>query len=315
MLSTIKKNTNTRNPDAQLSGKQQAFIDHLQQEEKQSPKSIEEHIKNMACFTRWAQSQGIADIERISYTDLLNYVQCEKERGLKIQTVKVRLNSISKYYEYLKHIGLLEKNPTKKIKLKGEIKTVTQNQFTYSELEQLYNDYLKLPPAPERYNKLSPYIKQKNNLLAGLMIWQGAVSGEIKKMLLEHVNLEEGIIYIPKKGRGAGRQLKLLPKQVLQLYQYINEVRPKLNTKADELLPGYISDQCGAVISQLKGINQKVINAAQLRASMIIHWIKVHGKRKAQYMAGHKYINSTERFELQELDSLTDTLMKHHPFS
>lgn len=294
--------------------KQQAFTDHLLQEEKQSPKSIEEHIKNMGYFTRWAQSQGMADIERISYTDLLNYVQYEKERGLKVQSVKLRLNSISKYYEYLKHIGLLEKNPTKKIRLKGELKTITQNVLAYSELEQLYSSYIKLKPEVKN-NPTTPYVKQKYNVLAGLMIWQGAISSEIAKITLEHVNLEEGSIYIPKRSRSASRELKLLPSQALQIYQYIQEARPKLKTAGNELINGYVSDQCGTVIQQLAGINQKVRNASQLRASIIIHWIKVYGKRKAQYMAGHKHIHSTEHFELQELDSLTDTLMKHHPFN
>jgi site-specific recombinase XerD len=294
--------------------KQQAFTDHLQQEEKQSPKSITEHIKNMGYFEGWAKAQGMADIEHITYTELLNYVQYEKARGLQIQTVKVRLNSISKYYEYLKHIGLLDKNPTKKIRLKGELKTITQNLLAHSELEQLYSAYVKLKPEAKNIPAM-PYIKQKNNVLAGLMIWQGAVSGEIKKITLEHVNLEEGTIYIPKRGRSASRELKLLPSQALQIYQYIHEARPKLRTSGDKLINGYVSDQCGVVIKQLAGINPKVRNAAQLRASIIIHWIKVHGKRKAQYMAGHKHIGSTERFEQQELDSLTDTLMKHHPFN
>ena len=33
-----------------------------------------------------------------------------------------------------------------------------------------------------------------------------------------------------------------------------------------------------------------------------------------QYMAGHKYIDSTEKYEVQELEELTNQLMKHHPF-
>jgi site-specific recombinase XerD len=314
MLNTIKNNQNKRNPDAKLSGKQQAFIDHLQQEEKQSPKSIEEHIKNLGYFTSWATAQGMAGVEHVSYTELLGYVQYEKERGLKVRSVSLRLNSINKYYEYLKHIGLLDKNPTKKIRLKGELKTITQNVLAYSELEQLYSSYIKLKPEVKN-NPTTPYVKQKYNVLAGLMIWQGAISSEIAKITLEHINLEEGSIYIPKRGRSASRELKLLPSQALQIYQYINEARPKLKTIGNELINGYVIDQCCTVIKQLAGINQKVRSNAQLRASIIIHWIKVHGKRKAQYMAGHKYINSTERFELQELDSLKDALMKHHPFN
>ncbi|MBI3235039.1 MAG: integrase [Bacteroidetes bacterium] len=42
--------------------------------------------------------------------------------------------------------------------------------------------------------------------------------------------------------------------------------------------------------------------------------MKQHNKRQAQYMAGHKYIPSTEMYEVQELESLTDALAKYHPF-
>jgi hypothetical protein len=31
-------------------------------------------------------------------------------------------------------------------------------------------------------------------------------------------------------------------------------------------------------------------------------------------MAGHKYIHSTEAYEVKELETLTDQLEKHHPF-
>lgn len=305
--------------------KEQAFKTYLQEIDRQGERTIKGHLQNMNYFIQWAKSQHYQDIERLTYFEILNYVQEQKQRGLKVQTIKLQLNSISKYYEYLKHIAILDKNPTKKIRLKGELKSITQNVLSYPELEQLYNDYLKITPEIKK-NPLTPYVKQKNNILLGLMLWQGAVSGEINKMTLEHVNLEEGTIYIPKKGRGAGRELKLLPKQVLQLYQYINEARPKLlkssdkknsslNTHHSPLFYGGLHDQCGAIIKQLRGINQKVNTAAQLRTSIIIHWIKVHGKRQAQYMAGHKHILSTERFEVQELESLTDALLKHHPFS
>jgi len=39
-----------------------------------------------------------------------------------------------------------------------------------------------------------------------------------------------------------------------------------------------------------------------------------HNKRQVQYMAGHKYITSTEMYEVQQLETLTDQLSKHHPF-
>ncbi len=75
-----------------------------------------------------------------------------------------------------------------------------------------------------------------------------------------------------------------------------------------------MKNTCFRIIQELKGINPRVHNHAQLRSSLIIHWIRAYGKRQAQVMAGHKYIFSTERFEQQEIDSLSNTLLKHHPF-
>jgi site-specific recombinase XerD len=294
--------------------KTEAFKQWLEQTDEQNQTSVANHLQVMEYFVKWAKAQHYRDIEQLNYTELLNYVHYEKEKGLKVQTIKLRLNSIKKYYEYLKHIGLLDKNPIKKIKLKGELKTITQNVLSYTELEQLYNDYLAIKPEV-KHNLLTPYSNQRYKVILGLLIWQGAISGEIDKMTLEHINLEQGTVYIPKSKRGAGRELKLFNNQILQLYKYIQEARPKLSPKAEELSPGSSRDIVRRLLEQLKGINQKVHNLSQIRASIIIHWIKVYGKRQAQYMAGHKYISSTERFELQEMDSLTDTLLKHHPFS
>ncbi len=301
--------------------KLEGYTSYLQTE-KLSQRTISEHINNMKRFHSWATQEQYTSIDNLTYLELLNFIKQQKTNNIKVQTIKLRLNSLSKYYEYLKHIGIIERNPTKKIKLKGELKTITQNILSYTELEQLYNQYLKLQ-QPKTNNPTTPFVKQRNNVLTGLLIWQGAISGEIAKMSLDHINLNDGTIYIPKCKRGASRELKLYPNQILQLYKYINEGLPQLQnsnnqkqtTNNQSLFIGNIDNHLYRILNELKGINQKVHNASQLRTSIIIHWIKVYGKRQAQYMAGHKYISSTEKFELQEIDSLTDTLLKHHPFS
>ena len=59
---------------------------------------------------------------------------------------------------------------------------------------------------------------------------------------------------------------------------------------------------------ELKGINPQIKNARHIRASVILHWFRQYNKRQVQYMAGHKYINSTEIYEVQELETLTSNL-------
>jgi integrase/recombinase XerD len=68
------------------------------------------------------------------------------------------------------------------------------------------------------------------------------------------------------------------------------------------------------LINQLKTIDKQFLNFTQLRASVITSWLKTEGLRKTQYLAGHRYISSTEKYVCNNLDSLTDDINKLHPF-
>ncbi|NOQ75453.1 MAG: hypothetical protein GQ574_25815 [Crocinitomix sp.] len=80
------------------------------------------------------------------------------------------------------------------------------------------------------------------------------------------------------------------------------------------LLTGNLNNQVSDLFQELKGLNQKVQNGLHIRASVILHWLLLHGKRQVQYMIGHKWISSTEHYQLQNLEELTDLLETHHPF-
>jgi integrase/recombinase XerD len=52
---------------------------------------------------------------------------------------------------------------------------------------------------------------------------------------------------------------------------------------------------------------------AQIRASTITNWLKHYNLREVQYMAGHKYVSSTERYRMDTLEDLQKELEKYHP--
>jgi integrase/recombinase XerD len=70
----------------------------------------------------------------------------------------------------------------------------------------------------------------------------------------------------------------------------------------------------GYLLVQLRKINASVKNLDQIRASVITHWVKIHDLRKAQYLAGHRYVSSTEAYKQQLLDELQADVKKFHPF-
>lgn len=67
-------------------------------------------------------------------------------------------------------------------------------------------------------------------------------------------------------------------------------------------------------MEEIRGLNPVVTNALHLRGSIILAWLKLYSKRQVQYMAGHKYTSSTEKYAVQEIEDLQEAMAKCHPF-
>jgi site-specific recombinase XerD len=296
------------------------FKDYLQQR-RYRESTVNGHVQNVGYFLKWIENNGLHEPENLQYTDLLNYVQYEQQRnlptgrhGIDVSTINLRISSISKYFEFLKSEGTVNRNPVRTLRIKGKAKTVIQNPLKYDELLGLYNGYKALQKQ-SLHQKKTDLAHARNIIILGLLIWQGLHSGELEKLEVNHINLNEGIICIPSTARSNSRELKLSTQQILTLHSYINGgTRDKLKPNDEKLFAGNLHNTISLLTEELKGINPQIKNAQHIRASVILHWLRQHNKRQVQYMAGHKYINSTEMYEVQELETLTSQLTKHHPF-
>jgi integrase/recombinase XerD len=276
------------------------------------PSTIEEDSKNVFRFIHWLKTQRL-DIEQIVYNDLLSYIRYQRGQHILPATINLRLNSIRKYFDYLKKEGEIERNPAKTLHVKGSIQQVIQNPLSREELEALYYQYTQLFPQAHRQKQVE-HVHARNTAILGLLIWQGIHSGELQKIETGHIRFDEGKIYIPSTNQSNNRQLPLSQKQVIALHQYIFVTRSYFEPQGDELITGSLRNIITQLVAQLQGINPVITNALHIRGSVILNWLKVHSKREVQYMAGHKYISSTEKYASQETDSLQDELSKHHPF-
>lgn len=68
------------------------------------------------------------------------------------------------------------------------------------------------------------------------------------------------------------------------------------------------------MLSHLRKINSRIKNFEQIRASVITAWLKQYDLRKVQYLAGHQYVSSTEKYKANDIDELQDDIKKFHPF-
>ena len=55
------------------------------------------------------------------------------------------------------------------------------------------------------------------------------------------------------------------------------------------------------------------MNAKQFRVSVMMKWLKQSNLRQVQYLAGHRYISSTEAYQQNEMEGLREEVNKFHP--
>ena len=115
--------------------------------------------------------------------------------------------------------------------------------------------------------------------------------------------------------------MKLESQQVYELMDYVHEIRKQfleVHGKTDKLFLQWREGECfysitQMVLTHLRKINSRIKNFDQIRASVITAWLKQYDLRKVQYLSGHKYVSSTERYQVNNLDDLQNELQHHHP--
>ena len=148
--------------------------------------------------------------------------------------------------------------------------------------------------------------------MTGLLMNQGIKSEELTKLEVKNVNLREGTIEIMGSRKSNRRVMELEAHQIMDMHKYVMEVRKQiLRITKQETTQLFIGNS--HLIKQLKKINPRVENVRQIRASVITKWLKVHNLRRVQYMAGHRYISSTEKYKENEIDGLIEEVNQFHP--
>lgn len=279
-----------------------------------TPKVIVEHLNNLRYFDNWTTAQGIIDKSMINTRTLDEYIKFMQDAELQVGTINNRLNTLRKFYDNLKQIGMVTKNPAHRIIVGGKEDKVTQNEFSEKEMIQMYYDYENyLDSKPYTFHVLkdkADQIKRRDKVFLGLMIFQGLDTGNLKRLCVSDVMLRAGEIYIASAKRSNSRTLKLDSSQILTLSEYLQD----MPEGQDRLFSINVNRNLNDISHVLRGINPRFVNGRHLRASVIINWIKKYKKRMTQYMIGYKYVSSTERFESQDTTELAEMLDRMHLF-
>lgn len=274
-----------------------------------SRKSI---IKQVKAFLLWMEAESIPDITAVSYNDVMAYVKHCKSAGNTSKTIALKLTFLNHYFMWLVKEEEIKENPVTNIRVQGIQRKHLHHYLKKEELDNLYHAFNPMGAAGMR-----------NKVLLGMVVYQALRVEELTNLAVKSLQLKEGKIRVEGGRKANTRTLTLEAHQVVDLLQYISEARKELleqtGKETDQLFTSSgtgdkLLNTMQYILAQVKKQHPEVKDWKQLRASVIAYWIAVHGLRKAQYLAGHRYISSTEEYQQQDLDELQEDIDKFHPF-
>lgn len=285
--------------------------------------TIKSFLADVERFKIWLDKENV-EIENVSYNDMTSFLQ--SFGNIAQHTKGCYLRGVKQYFNFLIQQDERADNPAEFIQLKGLKRKTLYDILNRQELDNLYHHY-KMPDEQSKdknqnWFKAKVLAQKRNKVVVGLMLYQALDTRDLKLLTVKDVKLREGKLFIPGTRKSEERELKLEALQIIDVMEYLLTTRKELlqltNKETEQLFISIGSSERVAnimsyLLKQLHQINKKVTSAKQLKASVIVHWLKLYNLRQVQYMAGHRYVSSTESFLVNEMDGMIEDIDKYHP--
>lgn len=281
------------------------FTEYLEQK-KYSASTVNTYTKYIERFLTWLTVENISK-ETFTYNDVLDFMRHAHAKGTTKRTVHNILCIVRHYCNYLISESKRNDNPAAGVFIKGLVRKLPTNLLSIEEMEELIKQYT-----------IQLNADRSKKIMLGLMIYQGVTVGELMRIEAKHIQLKEGKIFIKGTRRTNERLLNLHVSQIMRLQTHLSENKFKegplfIEPIKKEVSERNINNRIKYMFDQLRKLNPKVINAKQIRSSVITEWLRHNHLRQVQYMAGHKYVSSTERYQVSNMEDLKNELQQHHP--
>jgi site-specific recombinase XerD len=307
------------------------FKTYLQQKEL-SKSTIACYYEAALKFIAWCDAESI-EVDNATSTEITSYLKHLLNLGQQHSTRNINLNILKHFFDWQIQSELRQDNPAKHIKIRGTKHKTLYPIFSKQELESVLSQYKILEPTDKNsmknWFKIAQLSRQRNKAILSLMIYQGLTTDEVNRLSINDIKLREGTIYIVGTRQSNERTLELKPHQIMELMEYTLQVRQLLQSftpvKSEILfLPvpaagkktitnNDTTNIWKRFTAELKTINKSFINFKQIRTSVITHWLKQYNLRQVQYMAGHRYVSSTESYQINNIEELKDDITMYHP--
>ncbi len=278
-----------------------------------SAKVAAAYVVEVNSYLAWLGGEAAA--LTVDYGQLVGYLSLLRSRYEKIATVRAKFAAVRTYHRYLLESGQREDHPGLSLRLRSGASEGLQLQDLLSEAE-----LSKLLEGREQWRTR---LVGRNRVIMGLLVHQALTIREVGLLQVDGLDLANGLLNVPGTNQTRARKLKLVTPQVMQLYTYLNEDRPRLVKVATErlILTSRGTVERGQGVQYLVEGFRSVLPGSRLTATVIRQSVialklkQGKGLRQVQAFAGHKWVSTTEGYRENNLAELKAAVEKHHPLN
>lgn len=261
---------------------------------------------NIINYLDWLSDNSIKP-KKITLDQLYSFIAYRRKKGDSNRYISAFKTAITHFNHSLK----MKENPALILGLAKCDRAVPTDIIDEEFLESIY-----------RETTANTLVQKRDRCILGMMVFLGLQRIDLASLELEHLDLDNAKLYVPKTPTTDGRHISLHPRQILHLSQYIYDLRPRLlkyfKKETNQLFfsSGTGTSLSGALNVMLKRIKLEchyVRSFKQLRQSRIVIWVRELGLREAQYLGGYRYVTSVQRYDFKSVDDLQKLLAFHHP--
>ncbi|MEE9421990.1 MAG: site-specific tyrosine recombinase XerD [Gammaproteobacteria bacterium] len=285
------------------------FLDALWMEHGLSQNTLSAYRHDLNGLADWLESRSL-NLEEAGQTELLTYIAERHRLGLKARSSARLLSSMRRFYRYLMREGSRETDPTVKIE-SPKIGRPLPAVLSEANVEALL-------AAPD----ISAPIGLRDRAMMELLYASGLRVSELTELVLERVNLVQGVVRV----QGKGNKERLVPvgeEAIEWLQQYLEDARPVLlSGKHSERL--FISRKAPGITRQafwyrikhyaLQANLRIQLSPHTLRHAFATHLVN-HGAdlRVVQMLLGHSDLSTTQIYTHVAKERLKKLHLEHHP--
>jgi integrase/recombinase XerC len=283
------------------------FLQHLRDERRLSPRTLEAYRRDLNDFTEWAVSQPVHAWSKITDHLVRGYAATRHRQGLSAKSLQRRLSALRSFYNYLLREDLSKHNPAQGVrapKVRRKLpKTLEPDQLGH--LLEINSD--------------DP-LDRRDRAIMELFYSSGLRLAELVSLDLDDLDMQDAVVQVT----GKGNKTRRLPIGRLALNALQDWLGARSSIAATHETALFVS-QRGQRLSprsvqarlRQKAIQQGApqhVHPHMLRHSCASHLLESSGDLRAvQELLGHADISTTQIYTHLDFQHLAEVYDQAHP--